>query len=114
TGQGAGCAVCGRQRSDVARCARPEGEGAGMTPPPIRANVVAAVAAVCANILLVFVSYRLVIAGGGLEALGAWSAIVACVSLLRIGDPGMASAVMRFVALGTADSTGRVSGYVQT
>jgi O-antigen/teichoic acid export membrane protein len=85
-----------------------------MMPPPIRANVVAAVAAVCANILLVFVSYRLVIAGGGLEALGAWSAIVACVSLLRIGDPGMASAVMRFVALGTADSTGRVSGYVQT
>lgn len=56
------------------------------------------------NIGLVFVTYRLVILGGGIEALGLWTTLFAWTSLIRLGDVGMANAVLRFTALHDPDS----------
>ncbi|MFT6509730.1 MAG: O-antigen/teichoic acid export membrane protein [Parvibaculaceae bacterium] len=64
----------------------------------IRKNVLSSVAAFVTNIVLVFFSYRLVVLGGGLEALGLWSTLMAWVYVIRLGDVGMANAAIRYVA----------------
>lgn len=62
-------------------------------------NIVFAIGEFGTSAFLLFVSYRLVIVDAGLEMLGLWSTLLAWTSLLRIGDFGVASAVVRYVAL---------------
>ena len=81
----------------------------------VRRNVSSSVVAFTVNVVLVVASYRLVIAEGGLEALGLWSALMSWVYVLRIGDPGLSSAVARFVARCDAPIQGdRVRAYIDT
>mgnify|MGYP006864638276 FL=1 len=60
----------------------------------MRATVIAFIV----NIALLFFSYRLVVMGGGLEALGLWSTLMAWIFLIRMGDIGMTSATVRYVS----------------
>lgn len=81
----------------------------------IRRNVVSAMLAFAINLALVFVSYRLVVATGGLQALGLWSSLMAWIFVIRLGDVGMATAVVRFVARCDLQSEGmRIRQYVDT
>src|SRR6056297_369397 len=61
-------------------------------------NVSMAIIAFATNVVLIFVSYRLIIGREGLEALGLWSTLTAWVFLLKIGDVGMGAATVRYVA----------------
>ena len=81
----------------------------------VRRNVITAMAAFGTNLVLVFMSYRLVITVGGLEALGLWSSLMAWIFLIRLGDVGMATATVRFVARCDIQQEGpRVRSYVDT
>jgi len=81
----------------------------------IRRNVVTSMVAFGINLVLVFISYRLVIAVGGLEALGLWSSLMAWIFLIRLGDVGMATATVRFVAKCDLQTEGpRVRRYLDT
>jgi O-antigen/teichoic acid export membrane protein len=64
----------------------------------LRRNVSTALIAFSANIIVVIVSYRLVVLEGGVALLGLWSALTAWLFLVRLGDVGMASAVVRYAA----------------
>lgn len=69
------------------------------------------------NILLVFVSYKLVIVESGIEAVGLWATLMAWTSLIRIGDVGMANASLRFVAMrdsSSEDEKDIIRGYIDT
>lgn len=78
-------------------------------------NVIVSMIAFAINICLVFISYRLVIAVGGLEELGLWSSMMAWIFLIRLGDVGMATATVRFVAQCDLQSEGpRIRSYVDT
>lgn len=61
-------------------------------------NVRFAIAEFALNVALVVFAYRLVIAHGGLEAVGVWATLFAWTNLIRLGDPGVADAAVRFVA----------------
>ena len=65
----------------------------------LRKSVVFALAEFVINIALVFLSYRLVILQGGLEAVGVWATLFAWTTLIRLGDAGMANATLRFIAM---------------
>lgn len=65
----------------------------------IKKNVITSVVAFSINILLTFISYRLLIQQGGLEALGVWSILSAAIFVLRVGDIGMGSAAERYTAM---------------
>lgn len=81
----------------------------------LQRNVVTAVFAFAANLILVFVSYRLVIAQGGLEKLGVWSTLTAWIFMIRLGDVGMAAATTRFVAAcELPQDVTRIKTYVDT
>lgn len=81
----------------------------------VRKSVRFAVVEFAVNIGLVFVTYRLVILEGGIEALGLWTTLYAWTSLIRLGDVGMANAVLRFTALHDPDSDRLRAGlYVET
>jgi O-antigen/teichoic acid export membrane protein len=64
-----------------------------------RRNILFAIGEFGTSALLLFASYRIVIADAGLEMLGLWSTLFAWTSLLRIGDFGVSGAIVRFVAL---------------
>ncbi|MBD3679154.1 MAG: oligosaccharide flippase family protein [Rhodobacteraceae bacterium] len=64
----------------------------------IARNVRAAVLGFAVNLATVVVSYRLVIMGDGLEALGLWSLLMAWIGFARLGDPGLPAALLRHVA----------------
>jgi O-antigen/teichoic acid export membrane protein len=64
----------------------------------VRKNVIATIVAFAVNVALVFLSYRLVILTGGIHTLGLWSNLTAWIFIIRLGDIGMAMAVVRFVA----------------
>lgn len=64
----------------------------------IRKNVVFSGLSFIVNILLVFLSFKLAMRYGGVEALGLWSTIYAWTALVRIGDVGMANSIIRFIA----------------
>ncbi|MFG6599090.1 MULTISPECIES: oligosaccharide flippase family protein [unclassified Sulfitobacter] len=81
----------------------------------VRLNVVVSMVSFGVNLVLVFFSYRLVIGVGGLEALGLWSALMAWIFLIRLGDVGMGTATIRFVAqCDIQNEVQRVRGYVDT
>ena len=81
----------------------------------LRRNVVYAIAEFGIGIALLFLSYRLIIWQGGLAALGLWSTLYAWTTLIRVGDVGMASTTMRFVALHDVRSApDRVAEYLET
>jgi len=61
-------------------------------------NVRISVISFIVNIVLVFVSYRLVITYEGIEAVGLWSLLMAWGALIRIGDVGMGGAILRFIS----------------
>lgn len=80
-----------------------------------RKNVINAVAAFGLNVVLVFVTYRIVIQSGGLELLGLWSSLNAWIFLMRAGDAGLADATSRFVARAHAgDVPGTAWMYIDT
>lgn len=64
----------------------------------LRRNVLTSVIAFVANILLVFLSYRLILREGGVAAIGLWSNLMAWIFIIRLGDVGMANAAVRFAA----------------
>lgn len=81
----------------------------------LRLNVVTAIFAFVANVGLVFVSYKLVIAQGGLEVLGIWSTLLAWIYMIRLGDVGMATATTRFVAAADLEVDGpAIRRYIDT
>lgn len=81
----------------------------------LRKNVIHAVVAFGLNIALVFISYRLVILQGGVEALGLWSTLMAWIYLIRLGDLGMGSATTRFVASCDVESNSeKIRTYIDT
>ena len=61
-------------------------------------NIKASISSVIANILLAFITYRLLINFQGLELVGIWSILVAASSLVNIGNLGMGVAVIRYVS----------------
>ena len=81
----------------------------------LKRNVVTSIVAFGANIVLVFVGYRLVILQDGIAAIGLWSTLMAWVFLIRLGDVGMANAVVRFAAAcDTVNEPFRVRRYVDS
>jgi O-antigen/teichoic acid export membrane protein len=81
----------------------------------IRKNVTMSIIAFITNILLVFVSYRLVIRGGGLASLGLWSTLMSWIFVIRLGDVGMATAAVRYIARCDPRTEGRrIRTYVDT
>ena len=80
----------------------------------IKKNVIYSVVEALANILLLFVSYKLVVLNLGLEGLGLWSTLFAWISLLKLADVGMASVVARFVAIGYERSEEDAARYIGT
>ena len=73
----------------------------------IRKNVTMSIVAFAVNITMVFVSYRLVILYGGLGMLGLWSTLMSWIFIIRIGDVGMATAAVRYVATCDTETEGR-------
>ena len=81
----------------------------------IKKNVISAVISFSVNIILVFVSYRLVIRQGGVDDLGLWSTMMAWVYMIRLGDVGMASAISRFVSMHNIDRDAeKIRKYIDT
>ena len=50
------------------------------------------------NVVLIFISYRLVIIYDNIESIGLWSLLMAWAALTRIGDIGMGGAIVRFIS----------------
>lgn len=73
----------------------------------IRKNVTMSIVAFAVNIIMVFVSYRLVIMHGGLGMLGLWSTLMSWIFIVRIGDVGMAAAATRYIATCHTETEGR-------
>lgn len=91
------------------------GRGAWAPHYNMRKNVGFAVIEFAVNVGVVFLSYRLVILQGGLEAVGLWATLSAWIALIRLGDAGMANALLRFVALRDIDTdAGGIRAYVET
>jgi O-antigen/teichoic acid export membrane protein len=81
----------------------------------LRKNVSFSVAEFGINALLLFVGYRLVIEQSGIEAIGVWSSLYAWANLVRLGDPGVAAAAPRFLALwDVTRMQKRVRAYAET
>lgn len=81
----------------------------------LRRNVTTSVFVFAANIVLVFLSYRLVVQQGGVAAVGLWSNLMAWIFIIRLGDVGMANAAVRFAAsCDAASEPDRVRRYVDT
>ncbi|MFB9950280.1 lipopolysaccharide biosynthesis protein [Rhizobium puerariae] len=81
----------------------------------LKKNVIFALVAFGVNIGLVFISYRLLILQGGIQAVGLWSTLFAWTSLIRIGDVGMANATIRFAAMHDMESESeKIREYVET
>lgn len=64
----------------------------------LKKNITYSVAGFLLNVIILFISYKLVLLEGGLDLLGLWATLMAWVALIRIGDVGMASASLKFVA----------------
>lgn len=64
----------------------------------LKKNIKTTLLAFIVNLLLVFVSYRVLIMVGGVAAVGIWATTLAWASVVRFGDLGMANASVRFVA----------------
>lgn len=81
----------------------------------IRRNVITSMIAFASNLALVFISYRMVVSDGGLVALGLWSTLNSWIYIIRLGDVGMASATLRFIARCDAQTEApRVRSYLDT
>lgn len=81
----------------------------------LKENVIAAVVSFGLNLVLTFFVYKLVIKGGGLASLGLWSTLMSWIFLVRLGDVGMSSAVVRFLAqCNSINETGRIRAYLDT
>lgn len=81
----------------------------------LRKNVATSIFVFAANLVLVFLSYRMVVRQGGVGAVGLWSNLMAWIFIIRLGDVGMANAAVRFsAALDTASEPERVRRYVDT
>jgi O-antigen/teichoic acid export membrane protein len=67
------------------------------------------------NIVLIFVSYRMVIHYNGIEGLGLWSLLMAWASLIRMGDIGMGGAIVRFISMRDLDEEREeIAQYIDT
>ncbi len=64
----------------------------------LKKNVLTALIAFVINMVLVFISYRLIILHSGLAAVGTWSTLMAWIYIARLGDIGVASALVKLVA----------------
>lgn len=81
----------------------------------LKKNVIAAVVSFSVNLVLTFFIYKLVIESGGLAAVGLWSTLMSWIFLVRLGDVGMASAVVRFMAqCNSVNETNRIRLYLDT
>lgn len=81
----------------------------------IRRNVIFSVGELITNLLLVFVTYRILVRHGGVEMLGLWSTLLAWLSIARLGDFGVGGAVTRYVAgLDASLNKPQVLKYVHT
>lgn len=81
----------------------------------LRRNVITSILAFAMNLALMFISYRLVIMRGGLASIGLWSTLVSWIFLIRFGDIGMTTAVVRFIALCDARwESERIRTYLDT
>jgi O-antigen/teichoic acid export membrane protein len=78
-------------------------------------NVSFAVIEAVVNAALIFLTYKIVAVSIGLEKVGLWASVYAWVSLVRLGDVGMAGSVIRFVsALDMQAESKKVRNYVET
>ena len=81
----------------------------------LRRNVIVSVLAFAVNLVLTFLVYRLVISVGGLGSLGLWSTLMSWIFLVRLGDLGMGTAVVRFVSgCEASHETSRIRAYIDT
>lgn len=81
----------------------------------LRRNVITSILAFAMNLALMFISYRLVIMRGGLASIGLWSTLTSWIFLIRFGDIGMTTAVVRFVSLCDARrESERIRAYLDT
>lgn len=80
----------------------------------IRKNVSYSIAAFVINAALVYSTYKLILFQGGLKLLGVWSVIGAWTAFIRLGDPGLAQALIRSLAVAPAgDAELARSAYVK-
>ena len=64
----------------------------------LRKNAALSMLSFIANVLVVFVGYRLIIKFHGLETLGLWSLLMSWSYLARLGDLGLSSSAARLTA----------------
>ncbi|KFI27023.1 hypothetical protein CDV50_10965 [Haematobacter massiliensis] len=64
----------------------------------LRKNVLHQAFSFAVSLALTFLTYRILIERSGIEAVGTWSLLLAWTSLIRLGDLGLATATLRFVA----------------
>lgn len=81
----------------------------------VKFNVITSVVSFGINIALTFVTYRLVVWVGGLKALGLWSSLMAWIFIVRLGDVGMTTASVRFIAkCNPVDQIDKIRTYYDT
>ncbi len=75
----------------------------------VRKNVIFSVIEILATLVLTFINYRVLIQSSGVSSLGVWAAIYAWLSIVRLTDMGMGSALTRYIsALDPKDDKSRI------
>jgi O-antigen/teichoic acid export membrane protein len=81
----------------------------------VRKNVIFSVIEILTTLALTFINYRILVQYAGISALGVWAAIFAWLSIVRLTDLGMGSALTRYVsALDAKQDIGRIVQLLHT
>ena len=81
----------------------------------IHINATSSLIQVIISSIIIFISYKYLINILGIEKLGVWSLIVASVSILNIGNLGLSSTIVKYIAKYLVyDNREKISSIIQT
>ena len=81
----------------------------------IHINAISSLIQVIISSIIIFISYKYLITKLGVEKLGVWSLIVASVSILNIGNLGLSSTIVKYIAKYLVDDNrDKISSIIQT
>lgn len=81
----------------------------------IHINAISSLIQVILSSVIIFISYKYLITKLGVEKLGVWSLIVASVSILNIGNLGLSSTIVKYIAKYLVhDNRDKISSIIQT
>lgn len=81
----------------------------------IHINAISSLIQVIISSIIIFISYKYLITKLGVEKLGVWSLIVASVSILNIGNLGLSSTIVKYIAKYLVhDNRDKISSIIQT